>query len=57
MKGLPYIKHPGGRPVKFSISQIEEIKKYRYEKKATYKEIAEVFDCSIGLVHSILKNK
>ena len=43
-----------GRKSKFTESQILEIKQYRADGK-TIKEIAEIFKCSVGLVHKIIK--
>lgn len=45
-----------GRKQKLKDNEIETMKFYRYQGK-TYKEIAELFDCSVGLVHKVIKLK
>lgn len=42
-----------GRKARFSESQITEIKMYRFQGK-TIKEIAELFNCSVGLIHKLI---
>lgn len=42
-----------GRKVKFTNDQIIEIKQYRVEGK-TIKEIAEIYKCSVGLIHKLI---
>lgn len=43
-----------GRKQKFNDNDIEVIKMYRLQGK-TIKEIADIFDCSVGLIHKIVK--
>lgn len=45
-----------GRKQKLKDHEIETMRFYRYQGK-TYKEIAELFDCSVGLVHKVIKLK
>ena len=45
-----------GRKARFSAEQIESIKMYRLQGKKI-KEIAEIFKCSVGLVHKIINEK
>ncbi|MGL5711571.1 MAG: helix-turn-helix domain-containing protein [Paraclostridium sp.] len=45
-----------GRRVKFTDTQIEEIKKLR-EDGSTIKEIATRFECSVGLIHKLINEK
>lgn len=45
-----------GRKQKLKDNEIETMKFYRYQGK-TYKEIAELFDCSVGLVHKVINIK
>lgn len=45
-----------GRKTRFTNTEIETIKMYRLQNK-TIKEIAEIFDCSVGLIHKIVKGK
>lgn len=45
-------KKPGRKP-KLQEHEIEAMKWYRYQNK-TYKEIAQLFNCSIGLVHKVI---
>lgn len=44
-----------GRKSRFTDEQIKEIKQYRTSGK-TIKEIAELFNCSVGLIHKIINN-
>ncbi len=44
---------PGGRPPKFTDQEKETIKMYRLQGKSIRK-IAEIFNCSAGLVHKII---
>lgn len=44
-----------GRHKKFSKAEEETIKMYRMQGK-TIQEIAHTFDCSVGLVHKIVKS-
>ncbi|TAN66634.1 hypothetical protein WS9_009990 [Paraclostridium sordellii 8483] len=46
-------KNKPGRKPKLQDHEIEAMKCYRYQNK-TYKEIAELFNCSPGLVHKVL---
>lgn len=43
-----------GRKSRFKNKDIETIKTYRLQGK-TIKELSEIFDCSVGLIHKILK--
>lgn len=43
-----------GRKRRFTDSEIYMIKKYRLQGK-TLQELSELFNCSIGLIHNILK--
>lgn len=45
-----------GRRAKFSDAQVEEIKKLR-EDGNTIKEIADKFNCSVGLIHKLINEK
>ncbi|CEP92080.1 Uncharacterised protein [[Clostridium] sordellii] len=45
-----------GRKQKLKEHEIETMKFYRFQGK-TYKEIAELFDCSVGLVHKVINKK
>lgn len=45
-----------GRKTRFTDTEIETIKMYRLQGK-TIKEIAEMFNCSVGLIHKIVKGK
>lgn len=45
-----------GRKNKFTEQQIETIRMYRMQNK-TIKEIAEMFECSVGLIHKIINEK
>lgn len=45
-----------GRKSRFTQSEIETIKMYRIQGK-TIKEIAELFKCSVGLIHKIINEK
>lgn len=45
-----------GRKSRFTQSEIETIKMYRLQGK-TIKEIAEMFKCSVGLIHKIINEK
>lgn len=45
-----------GRKARFSAEQIETIKMYRLQGKKI-KEIAELFKCSVGLIHKIINEK
>ena len=45
-----------GRKQKLADYEIETMKFYRYQGK-TYKEIAELFKCSVGLVHKVINPK
>lgn len=45
----------GGRPNKLSVQDIETMKLYRIQGKS-YRQLAELFNCSIGLVSNTLKN-
>lgn len=45
-----------GRPTRFTDEEIETIKMYRLQGK-TIKEIAEMFKCSVGLIHKIINEK
>ena len=45
-----------GRKQKLKDNEIETMKFYRYQGK-TYKDIAELFDCSVGLVHKVINLK
>lgn len=42
-----------GRKARFTDTEIETIKMYRIQGK-TIKEIADMFKCSVGLVHKII---
>ncbi|MBZ0314756.1 Hin recombinase [Clostridium butyricum] len=42
-----------GRKARFTDMQIIEIKQYRAEGK-TIKEIAEMYECSVGLIHKLI---
>lgn len=46
-------KHPGGRPPKFSDQDKTIIKKYRLQGKKI-KELAEMFNCSVGVIHKLV---
>lgn len=46
-------KHPGGRPPKFSAQDKAIIRKYRLEGKKI-KELAEMFNCSVGIIHKLV---
>ena len=54
LTNTPYIKHPGGRPIKFDKKTISEIKSYRKDTNASYKEIALKYNCSVGLIHKLI---
>jgi len=43
----------GGRPSRFNDQEKETIKMYRLQGKSI-RQIAEIFDCSAGLVHKII---
>lgn len=45
-----------GRKARFANSEVETIKMYRLQGK-TIKEIAEMFKCSVGLIHKIINEK
>lgn len=45
-----------GRKTRFTNTEIETIKMYRLQGK-TIKEIAEMFNCSVGLIHKIVKGE
>lgn len=45
-----------GRKARFTDEQIKEIKQYRANGK-TIKEIAEMFKCSVGLIHKLINEK
>ena len=45
-----------GRKVKFTDAQVSDIKKLRTEGK-TIKEIANVYSCSVGLIHKLINEK
>ena len=45
-----------GRKSRFTQSEIETIKMYRLQGK-TIREIAEMFKCSVGLIHKIINEK
>ena len=45
-----------GRKNKFNENDIENIKMYRLQGK-TIKEIAEIFNCSVGLIHKLINEK
>ena len=45
-----------GRKARFTNSEVETIKMYRLQGK-TIKEIAEMFKCSVGLIHKIINEK
>ncbi|HBF3596704.1 hypothetical protein MO293_18430 [Clostridioides difficile] len=45
-----------GRKVKFTDEQVNEIKKLNVEGK-TIKEIADVYSCSVGLIHKLINEK
>jgi predicted RNase H-like nuclease (RuvC/YqgF family) len=57
LNNVPNTKHPGGRPIKFDNKTIKEIKAYRKNNKASYKEIALKYNCSIGLIHKLINEK
>jgi chromosome segregation ATPase len=44
-----------GRKARFSDEQIETIRMYRLQGK-TIKEISEMFDCSVGLIHKLINH-
>lgn len=46
-------KRGAGRKQKFNDTDIETIKMYRFQGK-TIKEIAEIFNCSVGLIHKLI---
>lgn len=45
-----------GRKQKLKEHEIETMRFYRFQGK-TYKEIAELFGCSVGLVHKVINLK
>lgn len=45
-----------GRKTKFTDEQITKIKKYRLDGK-TIKDISEMYNCSVGLIHKIINEK
>lgn len=45
-----------GRKPRFTDNEEETIKMYRIQGK-TIKEIADMFECSIGLIHKVIKEK
>lgn len=45
-----------GRKQKFTNAEIQAIKMYRLQGKS-YRAIAEIFDCSVGLVHKIINEQ
>lgn len=45
-----------GRKARFTNSEVETIKMYRLQGK-TIKEIAEMFSCSVGLIHKLINEK
>lgn len=45
-----------GRKSKFTDSEKETIKMYRLQGK-TIKEIADMYDCSVGLIHKLINEK
>jgi DNA invertase Pin-like site-specific DNA recombinase len=45
-----------GRKQKLKEHEIETMKFYRFQGQ-TYKDIATLFDCSVGLVHKVLNKK
>lgn len=52
----PHNERGAGRKARFTDMQIEEIKEYRAEGK-TIKEIAEMYECSVGLIHKLINIK
>ena len=49
----PHNERGAGRKARFTDMQIIEIKQYRAEGK-TIKEIAEMYECSVGLIHKLI---
>lgn len=52
-KRLSNQKGKVGRKQKLKEHEIETMKFYRFQRK-TYKEIASLFGCSVGLVHKVI---
>lgn len=55
-KSKPKNERGAGRKQKFNDADIENIKIYRLQKK-TIKEIAEIYSCSVGLIHKLINEK
>lgn len=53
MQSLKHNERGAGRKNKFTDSQIKEIKQYRANGK-TIKQIADMFGCSVGLIHKLI---
>lgn len=51
-----YNERGAGRKNKFTEQEKEAIKRYRLQDK-TIKEIAEIYNCSVGLIHKIINEK
>lgn len=49
------MRNKGGRPSKLSELEIESIKMYRIQG-ISIRELAKMFNCSIGTIHNIIKN-
>lgn len=54
LKKVPYVKHPGGRPTIFDEQTVAEIKAYRKNTRASYKDIALKYNCSVGTIHKLI---
>lgn len=54
LKKVPYVKHPGGRPTIFDEQTVAEIKEYRKNTRASYKDIALKYSCSVGTIHKLI---
>ena len=50
------INRAGGRPQRFTEQEKEAIKMYRL-KGQTMREIAEFYNCSVGLIHKVINEK
>lgn len=53
MQNLKHNERGAGRKARFTDMQIEEIKEYRADGK-TIKEIADIYKCSVGLIHKLI---
>ena len=61
LKNIPKIhklknERGAGRKKKFEVHDIESIKMYRLQGK-TIKQIAEIYHCSVGLIHKLINEK